>query len=75
MVADQLEHEDQLSLLAPHDAGWHSIAERALIDAPVDSPVAAAKLTGGRDLRPGGMLPSDGPAFHVWHVDESSGAW
>lgn len=33
---------------------------------PLKAPIAATSLTGGPELVPGGLLPADGPAFHIW---------
>jgi alpha-glucosidase len=39
--------------------------------APLTAPFAASHLLGGPDLSPGVQLPSDGPAFHVWRVQNA----
>ena len=38
---------------------------------PLVASFGAEHLLGGPDVVPGGALPSDGPAFHIWLVDNS----
>lgn len=35
---------------------------------PLKTHLAGTSLTGGPGIMPGGLLPADGPAFHIWKI-------